>query len=119
MITDQLPSANKVESQPNYLMHVGEGDAREVASFLIQLITSAQKAVFGGNSIMSYVTICHDGDENYCRVIAGQINDYPTQEFTQITGSDQPVLFLSRELDPSTLIVNMELITPLFSNHVH
>ena len=51
------------ESFPNYLMHVGEGDAREGANFLFQLITSAQEAVFGGSSVMSYVTMCYDGDE--------------------------------------------------------
>ena len=107
------------ESFPNYLIHVGEGDAEAGAMFLFQLITSAQEAVFGGSSVMSYVTMCYDGDEEYCSVIGDQMNDYPAQDYLQISGSDHPVLFLSGELDPSTPIVNMEQITPLFPNHTH
>ena len=107
------------ESLPSYLMHIGEGDAEAGANFLYQLITSAQEAIFGGSSVMSYVTMCYDGDEDYCQVIGDRVDDYPAQEFTQIAGSDHPVLFLSGELDPSTPIVNMDLITPLFPNHVH
>ena len=45
-------------------------------------------------------------------------SDYPPQEFTELAGSEHPVLLLSGALDPATPIVNIELIEPSFPNSV-
>ena len=107
------------ESLPSYLMYVGEGNAEAGADFIFQLITTAQQSVFGGSSVMSYITRCYDGDEGACQVIRDRIDDYPTMDFMQITGSEHPVLFLSGALDPATPVAHMELMTPLFPTHKH
>ncbi len=104
------------ETNETFFTYVGEGNAEEGLTFVRQLLGAARNAVFGGASLMSVATLCYDGDGGSCGLLGDRVDDYPSEAFTSVTGSDHPVLMLSGALDPATPAPDAADFVALFPN---
>ncbi len=110
-----MSHADRGENEAFYA-HVGDGDADAGRTYLQRLLAAARNAVFGGASGMSVATRCYDGSDGDCAILGSRRDDYSSEEYSRVEGTEHPILMVSGALDPATLAANATPLLSQFTN---